>query len=405
MNRTNHLPRRLTRTADTRSLGSRLIGLAMSVLGAVILVVALVLALYRFIVVPAQANSNVVLAERTEAAPQEGLKGWLIRALLSARKEELQPVSDDPDAHSIVFDVYPGETASDVATRLQNVGLIRNASVFGLLLRQYGLDRHIEAGRFQLSPAMSSQDIAAALLSAQGNDTILVTLEGWRLEQVAEAVEGAFDAGEEFEKLAATQAPRFVPAWVGLPRSVTALEGMLFPDTYRLSPDSDAESILRTLIGTFEERFSPEHRARAAEIGLTPYEVLILASIVEREAVVPEERPLIAGVFLNRLAVGMPLQADPTVQYALGRQEDTGRWWKVPLLAADLTDTVSPYNTYLNAGLPPGPICSPGLASIEAVLWPEESDYLYFVAKGDGSHVFSVTFDEHVANVARYQGE
>jgi UPF0755 protein len=113
---------------------------------------------------------------------------------------------------------------------------------------------------------------------------------------------------------------------------------------------------------------------------------------------------VIAAVFHNRLRQGMRLEADPTAQYALGWQQDTGRWWKVPLLAADITDTVSPYNTYLNDGLPPGPICSPGFATIEAVLWPADVDYLYFMAKGDGSHAFTASFEEHLQNVARYQG-
>ncbi|NPV07271.1 MAG: endolytic transglycosylase MltG [Anaerolineae bacterium] len=387
----------------SRPLLLRLLGGAFYLLFALALTAALLFALYSCVVAPARENSSP-LAERTEAVPSEGLKGLAVQLLLATKEEELVPVSDDPDAPPVAFEVHPGESASDVAIRLQNVGLIRDASAFKLLLQHHGLDRHIEAGRFQLSPAMSSREIATALLSAQGHDTVLVTLEGWRLEQVAAAVQEAFGAGDEFLSLATSRAADFVPFWVGRPPEVASVEGMLFPDTYRLSPDATPETILSTMVGNFEQRFGPEHRARAAEMGLTPYQVLIIASIVEREAVVPEERPLIAGVFLNRLEADMLLEADPTVQYALGWQEDTRRWWKVPLLLADLRSTHSPYNTYLSPGLPPGPICSPSLASIEAVLWPAETDYLYFVARGDGSHVFSLTFDEHLANVARYQG-
>ncbi len=400
--RTPRVDPRSIRPHQPRPLSARLLSFLGALLGALVLIGALVFAFYRLVIAPAQ-TSSAELAQRPEVSRSGGLSSLAVRVLLATMGEQLEPVTSDPDALPVTFDILPGETASDVGVRLQNVGLIRDASAFGLLLREYGIDRRIEAGRFQLSPAMSSQDIAMALLEAQGNDTIFVTLEGWRLEQVAEAVEQAFGVGEEFRQLAATAATS-PPEWVGTPEGVTSLEGLLFPDTYRLEPSSAADSVLAAMLANFESRFDDERRARATEVGMTPYQVLTLASIVEREAVVAEERPRIAGVFLNRLAVGMALQADPTVQYALGWQEDSGGWWKVPLWAADLTDTDSPYNTYIYPGLTPGPICSPGLSSIDAVLWPESTDYLYFVARGDGSHAFSATFEEHVSNVARYQG-
>lgn len=398
-----HVDPRTLRQQERRPLSARIGGFLFGLVAALAVLFALAFGFYRLVVAPAQEASRE-LAARPEVSRSGGLSGLAVRLLLSTKEEELRPVSGDSDAAPISFEVHPGETATDVAVRLQNVGLIRDASAFGLLLREYGIDRRIEAGRFQLTPAMSSQDIALALLEAQGSDTVLVTLEGWRLEQVAEAVGQAFGSGEEWQRLAATEAASHAPQWAGLPAGVISLEGMLFPDTYRLDPSASTEEVLGSMLANFELRFDAERRSRAAEVGMTPYEVLTLASVVEREAVVANERPLIAGVFLNRLRLGMPLQADPTVQYALGRQEDTGRWWKVPLWAANLTDTDSPYNTYLYPGLIPGPICSPGLSAIDAVLWPEESDYLYFVARGDGSHAFSVTFEEHVNNVSRYQG-
>jgi UPF0755 protein len=135
------------------------------------------------------------------------------------------------------------------------------------------------------------------------------------------------------------------------------------------------------------------------------YTVLTVASIVEREAVIPAERPDIAGVYLNRIAQGIRLEADPTVQYAMGYQEATGQWWKTPVFLEEYSSVISPYNTYLNDGLPPGPIASPGLSSIEAVLHPGQHDYIYFVATADGTgaHVFASTFEEHAENVRRYQ--
>ncbi|MGQ9555314.1 MAG: endolytic transglycosylase MltG [Anaerolineae bacterium] len=367
------------------------------------MVAALLFAAYRFLVVPAQGRS-LSPAQQSQAQPQGGLRGLCIRLFLSTKSTDLMPVSDDPDSQPVAFAVTPGETAADVALRLQNVGLVRDATAFRLLLQYYGLDRHIEAGRFQLSPAMSSEAIAQALMHAEANDVVLVALEGWRLEQIAEAVALAFGDGRDFLFLATSEAPRLLPDWIARPIDTTSLEGFLSPNTYRFSPDAKGEEIIAAMLGDFEARFSEKHRTRAAEVGLTPYQVVIIASIVEREAMVAEERPLIAAVFLNRLRLGMRLEADPTVQFALGWQQDSGRWWKVPLLAADLSNTVSPYNTYLNEGLPPGPICSPGLAAIEAVLWPADVDYLYFVAKGDGTHAFTASFDEHLSNVAKYQG-
>jgi UPF0755 protein len=132
--------------------------------------------------------------------------------------------------------------------------------------------------------------------------------------------------------------------------------------------------------------------------------VLIVASIVEREAVIAEERPLIASVYLNRVQGNMFLGADPTVQYAMGFQPDSGQWWKTPVTLEEYENVISPYNTYLNRGLPPGPICSPGLESIKAVLEPADTDYIYFVARGDGYHVFAETSEEHEQNVLKYQG-
>jgi UPF0755 protein len=174
------------------------------------------------------------------------------------------------------------------------------------------------------------------------------------------------------------------------------LEGFLFPDTYRLEIDATAEDLAFMMVANFDRRVEPGLRVEMQSTGLALVEAVILASIVEREAVLAEERPLIASVFLNRLGRGMRLETDPTVQYALGRQADGG-WWKSPLSLADL-QIDSPFNTYLHAGLPPAPICSPGVASLEAVARPAESDYLFFRAACDGSgrHFFSRTLEEHM---------
>jgi UPF0755 protein len=175
-------------------------------------------------------------------------------------------------------------------------------------------------------------------------------------------------------------------------------EGFLFPDTYHLTQDSQPADLVSTMLETFDERVDPELRAAFAQQGLTLYRAVTLASIVEREAIVPDERPLIASVFLNRLAQGIKLDADPTVQYALGRQPD-GTWWK-PVLTLEDLQFDSPHNTYLYAGLPPSPIANPGLESLRAIAFPETSPYLYFRAACDGSgrHTFAETFEQHLQN-------
>jgi len=186
--------------------------------------------------------------------------------------------------------------------------------------------------------------------------------------------------------------------------SPPSLEGYLFPDTYQFPKESEPTRVVEIMLQNWDRRVSADLREKAAARGMTLYEVVTLASIVEREAVVDEERATIAGVYMNRLARDMRLEADPTVQYALGQDAATGRWW-TPLTTDQVQNTDSPYNTYRVEGLPPGPICNPGLAAIQAVVNPEPTDYIYFVANkraGDGSHVFALTFDEHVANVQQY---
>ncbi|MHB0876067.1 MAG: endolytic transglycosylase MltG [Anaerolineae bacterium] len=389
---------------DAPSIGDIVRGLLRVIFSAAaaLLVVALLLYVaYRVLIAPAR-DSRYIATGNDGVQVQGGWRGVVAKLYLDANRSALEPVSDDADANPVAFDVVAGETAEDVALRLQNLDLIRDASAFKMLLQYYGIDTQIEAGRFQFSPAMHSEEIAQALRHASANETVLVTLEGWRLEQEAQAVEMAFGDGQGFQQAAAGTAVA-IPAWVGAPAGTRSLEGLLFPNTYRLDPEAGGADVAAAMLAEFEAQFDEDRRQRAEEVGLTPYQVLILASIVEREAVIAEERPLIAAAFLNRVHQGMRLEADPTVQYALGYQAGTDRWWKVPLLAVDITDTASPYNTYLSDGMPPGPICNPGLASIDAVLWPADVDYLYFMAKGDGSHAFTASFDEHLANVAKYQ--
>jgi UPF0755 protein len=344
----------------------------------------------------------------------------MLSVYLASNREELS-VPNSVDDTPVRFVVEPGTPARQIGRNLQSAGLIADDLLFEAYVRVNGLDDRLEAGTFVLNPSMSLQEIVSALQDARASSVIVTIPEGWRREQVVELLveQNLFDDGED-----SNQAKRYAdktatgdlsgldpsrysflqerPAGVGL-------EGYLFPDTYEIAAaDATAEDLLARQLDTFVDRVLPRYEDAIAQGTTTMdlYAVLTMASIVEREAVIAEERPAIAAVYLNRLANGMKLDADPTVQYAMGYQPESGQWWKTPVFLEEYAGVDSPYNTYLYAGLPPGPIASPGLASIEAVLFPDDHDYLYFVALPDGSggHVFANTFEEHQENVRRYLG-
>ncbi len=333
------------------------------------------------------------------------LQKTLLGIYLNFRQNAVDtPASDDSTL--VVFTINPGETAATIAPRLQRDGLITDAQLFLWLVRYRGVDAQLEAGDYELRPNMTMEEIIETLQHGRLIEVTVTIPEGKRAEEIAALLEeqGGVD-GEVFIALA--NAGGFAYDFLldrpeGAPSS---LEGFLFPETYRIPVDYGAAQLIDLMLATFGERFSPQMRQTAADMGMSIYEVVTLASIVEREAVMPEERSIIASVYLNRLEQGMYLQSDPTVQYALGYQEDTGQWWKIPMSLEEDTQFDSPYNTYLYPGLPPGPICSPGLASLQAVLEPAETSYLFFFSRFDGSHAFSETYEEHLRNQELYQGQ
>jgi UPF0755 protein len=331
------------------------------------------------------------------------LDDLLLRIYLAFHQGDIsKPASDDPTP--VVFVVEPGETAGDIALRLKRLGLITDAELFRQLAHYEKADSKLEAGRYELRANMTMGEIIEALQHGRLQEIAVTIPEGWRAEQIAEmlAEEVGVD-NEEFLDLVAQGRRYFDYEFLQDRPPEAGLEGFLFPDTYLLPIQPTALDTIERMLANFDQRFTVEMRQAAVEQEMTIYQVVTLASIVEREAVVAEERPVIAGVFLNRLEEGMNLDSCPTVQYALGYQEDAGQWWKTPLTLEELDHVNSPYNTYLHRGLPPGPICNPGLASIQAVLEPVETDYLYFLAKGDGSHAFATTFEEHLQNQQKYQ--
>ncbi len=323
------------------------------------------------------------------------------------------------DTRTVRFAVLPGTPARTVGQQLEQAGLIRDATLFEAYMRVHGLDGQLASGTTVLAPSMTLRQVIAALTQpVQAASAFRVTLlEGWRVEQTADFLSSADRLGPEegaryralavAGELVARDPSRY--SFLQQRPAGASLEGYLIPDTYLLPTVSPtAEDLLSRQLDVFAQRVFPLYQEAYAggRTQLALHAVLTLASIVEREAVVAAERPAIAGVYLNRLASGMKLDADPTVQYALGYQPDSGQWWKSPIFLEEYSSVESPYNTYLYTGLPPGPIAAPGLSSIAAVLDPAEHGYFYFVATADGSgsHVFAATYAEHEQNVRRYLG-
>ncbi|MAU01726.1 MAG: aminodeoxychorismate lyase [Anaerolineaceae bacterium] len=307
------------------------------------------------------------------------------------------------------FTIATGESADTIAANLAAAGLLNDTELFLNYLRYHGLDAQLEAGEFILDPQQTIPEMAAALTKAIAQEVDLRFVEGWRLEQMADYLAdnpaANIDAAQ-FLAIAQRQAAFDLTPYsflADLPPTAS-LEGYLFPDTYRMPPEADARYLVDLMLKTFERRVTPAMRQGFQDQGLTVHEAVTLAAIVEREAVVATERPIIAGVFFNRLTQGIKLEADPTVQYPLGYQADSDNWWKSPLFLVDL-EMDSPYNTYRYAGLPPGPIANPSLSSLEAVAFPAETEFIFFVADCDaavpGSHAFSITYEEHLSNVQR----
>ena len=323
------------------------------------------------------------------------LRQDFIRTLVADRVGSEPDLAKDPKAETRSFVISRGETAGSIAQRLQGEGFIRSALAFSYVLYDTGREASLQSGTYTISAALTPRELARVFEKAPGEQTVLRIIEGWRLSETAAAVHKAFPSisAEDFTK-AAVVGQRKNTVLAGLAPE-TSLEGFLFPDTYFFKPTATATGIIDALLDQFEQRAGQTLRQAAVDRKTTIYDIVKLASIVEREARDRQESATIAGVYNNRLEIGMKLDADPTVQYAIGE-------WREPTLA-DL-EIDSPYNTYKVAGLPPTPICSPGQAALEGAAKPANVPYLYFVAKNDGTgdHAFAKTLEEHEANRIKY---
>ena len=299
---------------------------------------------------------------------------------------------------NVIITVNIPENASsrEVGKILHEKGLIRSSLVFSLYTRLKEVDKQLKAGEYSLQPFLSVPEIILQLIKGQP-DIIKITIpEGYTIQQIAGLLAEKGVIHQESFLQDVEQGCFNYPFPADLPAVPRRMEGYLFPDTYYLSKNISEHEIIELMLKRFfQEIESLNYVQQARQIGLTLHEALIIASLVEKEAKVDEERPVIAGVILNRLRMGMPLQVDATVQYALGN-------YRPKLYYKDL-EVDSPYNTYKITGLPPSPIASPGSASLLAVVKPENNDYLYYVAKPDGTHAFARTLDEHNANKLEFQ--
>jgi UPF0755 protein len=294
-------------------------------------------------------------------------------------------------AGPLIVEIPAHEGALGIAARLREAGVVRSRIAFLGLTAAQGRIRSLKAGEYEIPRDASTVDIVDLLASGRVRQHLVLHREGASVAELARLLEAERLA--QAEDVVRTAADERLRRTLGV--DAPSLEGYLFPDTYQFVRGMSVEEMLGRMVQRMRAKLTPELVARARARGLDVHQLLTLASIIEREAVDPSEQRLISAVFWNRLALGMPLQADPTVQYAMAKERRT-------LTRADLA-TDHPYNTYARRGLPPGPIASPGLAAIAAAVDPAPVKYLYFVARDDRRHHFSTTVAEHNAAVARYR--
>jgi UPF0755 protein len=306
-----------------------------------------------------------------------------------------EPYKGFPETEVFVT-IERGASAVRIAESLEERGIVRDGMLFVLALRYRGQTAMLQAGEYRFAEPSSTLAVLDRLVAGDVFTQAVSVPEGLTLQESADHLAG----------LGLGEASAFVRSFEDrggirdLDPLATSLEGYLYPTTYRFPRSVEPGEVARTMVSQFKDVFDESRRARAKELGLTTREVVTLASVIEKETGVAEERPIIGSVFRNRLERGMPLQSDPTIIYAL-KLEDR---YDGNLRKADL-ELDSPYNTYRVPGIPPGPIASPGEAALDAVLHPADTPYLYFVARNDGSHQFSATYAEHIAAVRQYQVE
>ena len=284
--------------------------------------------------------------------------------------------------------ISDGEGVSEVAQILNNEGIVKNPVVFRIISKLGGYDGNVQPGNLKIENGMSYKDILELLITPNRAATKIIIPEGYEVRQIAQTLceAGVADWNDFYAALNNDEyGYRFLE---NLPERENKMEGYLFPATYEIPEGMEEHDIIDLMLSAFNNQFKDEYYKRAEEMGMSIDQIITMASIIERETDSDAERAKVAGVFYNRLRSGMKLQSCATVQYVLGERK--------PVLAIADTQIDSPYNTYKYAGFPLGPICCPGIACIEAALYPEDTDAYYFVQGNNGQHIFSKTYDEHI---------
>ena len=336
-----------------------------------------------------------------------GVAAWLVVAGPENNVDDVggYHAAASPQGDPVTVTVDAGASTEEIADNLESKGAIGSAAQFRVLVAFLGYDRLLQSGEYEFARETPELDAVYRIRSGIVSSKSVTVVEGSRLEEIADAVAGQGIDRTEF--LAAARRGEYQFPFLEDVRIGQRLDGYLFPAKYPIRKRDTGRDVVQRMLQAFADNVPASVQERASAEGLTLHEVVTLASIIEREAVVPEERPIMAQVFLKRLGLGIALEADPTVQYAVGSDPASVRqygYWKKELTQQDL-DIDSPYNTRVESGLPPGPICSPGLDSINAVVNPSDTNYQFFVAKPDGSHAFAETFQEHLENIQRYGGD
>ena len=295
------------------------------------------------------------------------------------------------NTRSVRVTVPAGSSFATAVDSLARAGIIASPRLFRFYASARGRDRDLKAGTYVFEPGSSWNDVLDALTRGKGLVHTVTIPEGFSLASIAQTIGRALAVPPESLVEAATDSA--IRRRLDVP--TPTLEGYLFPDTYTFAAGTTPDEVVRMLVTRFERVWKPEWNARLEQLAMSRHDILTLASIIEKEARLAEERPVISAVYHNRLKIGMLLQADPTVQYAVAKERRA-------LTRADLT-TDHPYNTYTRRGLPPGPIASPGLGALQAAVDPAPVSYLYFVARDDRRHTFSTSVAEHNRAVLRYR--
>ena len=334
-----------------------------------------------------------------------GIVAWVMTLVPSTilGSEPQQSLGPTPTSGVATVTIAKGDNAKKIAEELQDAGVIQSARLFRVLVAFMDIENELQAGSYEFDKGMTTVAVIDRIHKGVTAPLMVTIPEGLRVEEIGALLEekGVVSKSEFMSALKDDYGKSFLPD----DAADDNLEGYLFPATYGFSRNTTGHQAVEEMLDAFDEQVVTEIQPELDGTGLTLDQVITLASIVEREAEKPEERPLIASVFLNRMKVGMALQADPTVQFALASDPASvtlNGYWKKELSLDDL-NVDSPYNTYEVTGLPPGAIACPGLDSIRAVVRPAQTNYLFFVAKGDGSHAFAETLEEQLRNVQLYQ--